>query len=60
MLYRTGQIAPQTGRYEFAGYIDGTTDKQPTAQERIIPLGKGETFPPIRSTGKAAFWRLIS
>ena len=30
-----------------------------TADERVIPLQKGETFPPIRSCNKGAWWRYI-
>jgi len=58
-LYKTGQEAPHTGRYEFVRYVDGTTTPAPTAQERVIPLSKGENFPPVRSTNKAAWWRAI-
>jgi hypothetical protein len=54
-MYKTGEIASCTGRYQFAGYTDGTTRPSPTAEERIIPLSRGETFPPIRSTGKGAW-----
>ncbi len=56
-MYKTGDIAPTTTTYEFAGYTDGTATPAPTANERVIPLSKGETFPPIRSCGKGAWWR---
>ena len=59
-LYKTGEEAPRTGRYEFVKYTDNTTFPSPTAEEKIIPLSKGETFPPVRSTNKAAWWRAIS
>jgi hypothetical protein len=58
-LFKTGEEAPRTGRYEFVRYTDGTTTPSPTAEERIIYLSRGETFPPIRSTNKAAWWRAI-
>ena len=58
-MYKTGDTAPTTGRYAFVRYTDGTTTPSPTPEERIIPLSQGETFPPIRSTNKAAWWRLI-
>jgi len=35
-----------------------TAYPSPTAEEREIPLSAGETFPPIRSSGKACWWRL--
>ncbi|MCZ7539598.1 MAG: YjzC family protein [Anaerolineae bacterium] len=58
-MYKTGDTAPQTGRYEFVRYTDGTTTPPPTAEERVIPLTKGKTFPPIRSCNKAAWWKLL-
>lgn len=58
-LYKTGEQAPRSGRYEFVKYTDNTTTPSPTAEEKIIPLSKGEIFPPIRSTNKAAWWRGI-
>jgi hypothetical protein len=54
--YKTGQECPVTGRYRFDGYTDGTSIPQPTAAEKEIPLSKGETFPPIRSTNKGCYW----
>lgn len=58
-MYKTGDTAPQTGRYQFVRYTDGTTTPSPTPDERIIPLSRGETFPPIRSCNKGAYWRLV-
>lgn len=57
--YKTGQICPLPGDYQFDGYTDGTSYPSPTPEELVIPLDKGDTFPPIRSSGKACFWRLI-
>ncbi len=57
-MYKTGQEALYTGRYEFAGYTDGTWWPSPTAEERVIYLSKGERFPPIRSCNKGAYWRM--
>ncbi|HEV8578204.1 MAG TPA: YjzC family protein [Thermoanaerobaculia bacterium] len=57
--YKTGQECPRTGRYQFDGYVDGTWTPAPTAEEKEIPLSKGETFPPIRSQNKACWWRPI-
>jgi len=59
-LYKTGEVAPHTGQYEFVRYTDGTTFPSPTAEERIIPLSKGEVFPPIRSANKACYWRALN
>jgi hypothetical protein len=58
-MYRTGDTAPRTGRYEFVRYTDGTTTPAPTNNERVIPLSAGETFPPIRSCNKGAWWQAI-
>lgn len=59
MLYKTGDTAPQAGRYQFVRYTDGTTAPAPTSEERVIPLSRGEVFPPIRSCNKGAWWQLI-
>jgi hypothetical protein len=58
-LYKTGDTAPYSGRYEFVRYTDGSSTPSPTSEERVIPLSKGETFPPIRSSNKGAWWRYI-
>lgn len=57
--FKTGEECQVSGGYEFDGYTDGTSTPAPTAEEKEIPLSKGETFPPIRSTGKACWWKLI-
>lgn len=54
--YKTGEKAPYSGNYQFDGYTDGTSTPAPTQNERVIPLTKGETFPPINSCDKAAYW----
>ncbi len=58
-LYKTGDKAPFTGRYEFVRYTDGSTTPAPTSQERVIPLSKDETFPPVKSCNKGAWWRWV-
>lgn len=57
--FRTGETCLESGVYGFDGYLDGTSSPAPTAEERQIPLSAGETFPPIRSTSKACYWKLI-
>ena len=57
--YKTGETCVITGRYMFDGYTDGTHSPPPTTEELEIPLERGETFPPIRSSGKACWWRLL-
>lgn len=57
--FRTGQQCVESGRYDFDGYLDGTSMPAPRPAERRIPLSRGETFPPISSAGKACWWRLV-
>jgi hypothetical protein len=57
--FRTGQTNRVSGGFEFGGYLDGSHTPYPTADERRIPLAKGETFPPIRSSNRACYWTLI-
>jgi hypothetical protein len=59
MRYKIGDTCPKTGNYRWDGYTDGTYTPEPTEKEKIIPLEKGETFPPIKSAGKGAYWRSV-
>ncbi|HMW34382.1 MAG TPA: YjzC family protein [bacterium] len=54
--FKTGENCKTTGRYRFDGYTDGSTYPFPSAEERSIRLTVGETFPPIRSCNKGAYW----
>jgi hypothetical protein len=54
--FKTGDICTTTGYYTFDGYTDGTSWPSPTSEERFIPLDKNETFPPIKSAKKGAYW----
>lgn len=56
---KTGEICPTSGRWRFDGYVDGTTYPAPSSEEMEIPLSKGERFPPIRSSEKACYWKLM-
>ncbi|TMN23809.1 YjzC family protein [Lentibacillus cibarius] len=58
--YRTGETSMATAYYEWDGYIDGTRTPQPTAEEKKIKLEKYETFPPINSCDKGAYWKMTS
>ncbi|MBK8265144.1 MAG: YjzC family protein [Nannocystis sp.] len=56
--FKTGQTSPGTGSFVFDGYLETTNWRPaPTTEERVIPLSRGETFPPIRSQSAAAWWK---
>lgn len=56
--YKTGQKCNNSGTYKFDGYTDGTWAPSPTTEESEIKLTVGETFPPIKSSEKACWWKL--
>jgi len=56
--FKTGTTCTTSGSYVFDGYTDNTNTPSPTQDERVIPLTSGQTFPPIRSQNKAAWWKL--
>ncbi|HEX2735561.1 MAG TPA: YjzC family protein [Polyangiaceae bacterium] len=56
--FKTGATCETSGSYVFDEYTDGTKTPAPTDNERVIPLSKTETFPPIKSSGKGAWWKL--
>lgn len=58
--YKTGEEAPQSGTYEYDGPINNRVSCEPTQEEKVIPLSKGEKFPPVKSCDKrgGAFWKL--
>lgn len=58
--FQTGEKAPSTGSYRFVSFVDVSVRCQPTSNERVIPLSRGETFPPIRSCNASAWWMKIS
>lgn len=55
---KTGESASMTGNYKFDGYVDGATSPAPTKEERVIPMKRGETLPPVKSSEKAAYWAI--
>jgi hypothetical protein len=58
--YKTGEDAPKEGTYAFDGYLDGTWNPAPTANESTISLSEGEKFPPIKSQNKGCWWKFVS
>jgi hypothetical protein len=55
---KTGEQCQISGKYEFDGYVDGSTLPAPSPAERKEPIAKGNIFPPIRSAKKSCFWLL--
>jgi len=56
---KTGEVCQRSGIYRFSGHTDGSIGCHPTYEEGEIPLSRGETFPPIRSCKKGAFWTFV-
>lgn len=56
--FSTAQRCVASGSYVFDGYTDGSSAPAPTQEERVISLRVGDTFPPIRSANKGAYWKL--
>jgi len=56
--FKTGDKNPISGIFIFDGYTDVKSGPAPTQEERTIPLKRGETFPPIKSTSHGAWWKL--
>lgn len=59
-LYKTGQISPAHANYAWDHYTDGSYTPSPTSEEKYITLSTGETFPPINSCDKGAWWKMTS
>lgn len=59
-MKKTGQKCERSGHYLFVRYVSAPPGtKAPTANERDIPMSYDETFPPIKSTGQAAWWKWV-
>ena len=58
-IIRTGEKADVTGNYAHIGNPNGTTACSPTPEEKIIPLERGETAPPVKSCAEPALWKLV-
>lgn len=58
--FKTGQKSPANAYFAWDGYTDGTRTPSPTTEEEKIKLDNGETFPPINSCDKGAYWKMTS
>jgi hypothetical protein len=56
---KTGDTCELAGTWGFDGYVDGGSTPQPTANEKEIPMQVGRTFPPVKSSNKAAWWKWL-
>ena len=56
--FRSGEVCPETGEYEFDGYLNGNSDGLPYFDELEIALKAGHLFPVISSRHRACYWRL--
>ena len=57
--FRTGEVNPVSGDFEFVRHIKRFPWWMPTPEENQIPLSKGERFPPHKSCAKGVIWKLI-
>ena len=56
-MNKTGETCQKPGYYKFSGHTDSSINCHPTSDERDIPMKLKNTFPPIRSCEKGAFWK---
>jgi YjzC-like protein len=56
--FHTGQKVSKSGTYNFAGHMSTDSTCQPTEEEKIMPLSKGETFPPCQRCDSSAYWTI--
>ena len=59
LRFRTGEACTITGHYAFDEYADQDDGPEPRTEEREITLVQGEVFPPISSTHRASWWKLV-
>ncbi|MEZ4322849.1 MAG: YjzC family protein [Myxococcota bacterium] len=57
---KTGDICRFPGNYQFRSYTDGTVSPPPTSEERVLPLDRGDHVPPVRSSGKGAWYSKLA
>ena len=56
---RSGEICTRAGRYSFDGYLDGSWQPEPKADEMAVRLSAGERFPQIPTAGKPCWWVIV-
>ena len=56
---KTGEICQVSGNYKWSGHADGSITCGVTHEEYVIPMERGNPFPPTRHCEKGAFWTLL-
>lgn len=54
----TGMPCVRPGIYVFDVYADHSQEPVPALDEIAITMKRGHIFPPVRSAGKSAWWKL--
>lgn len=50
--YKTGENAPESGKYKVDGYVHEDSEHEETS----IDIEEGNQFPPSPTTHKAVYW----
>jgi hypothetical protein len=59
--FQSGDVCPESGWYEFDGYVESPFDPLPALDEMEVRLSAGTAFPAIRNTNnRACFWILAA
>jgi hypothetical protein len=54
--FSTGQKAPSSATYDFAGHMNGDTTCQPSDHDKKMPLSKGDMFPACTKCNSSVYW----
>lgn len=54
--FKSGQTCRETGTYEVDGYVDGSSNPLPSADDMRIILSAGDEFPRLGSLERACYW----
>jgi hypothetical protein len=57
LRFKSGDICVERGRYEFDGYLDGSSELLPAFEEMEVVLPSGQLFPLIRDRSRGCFWQ---
>ncbi len=54
--FKSGDVCAANGRFEFDGYLDGSSELLPFLEEMEVALKPGHVFPLISDRSKACYW----